>query len=101
MMGRPIVPQDGFYETFTSMQGIFSDIMLPCWVGGVATALPVAMVGYWLTYQGVVAYRVRNNVRRKQRMHKWHWSEETGWYRGKRANSQAEAEVTDTLEKGE
>ncbi len=89
LLGRPLVPHGGFVETFTSVQGIFSDIMLPCWVGGLVLIVPVALFGYWLTYQGIVAYRVRKNIRCKQRLHDWKWNEETGWSRTKRATSLA------------
>lgn len=92
LMGRPVVPEAGFVETFTSVEGVFSDILLPCWVGGLVFAVPVASLGYWLTYQGVVAYRVRKNMRRKQRLHDWQWSEEHGWSRTKRVPLNVENE---------
>jgi uncharacterized protein (DUF2062 family) len=76
-----LVPAEGFIESLTNLSLIFSDILLPCWVGSFITALPVAALGYWLSYQAVIAYRLRLRERRQLRLHDWKWASETGWVR--------------------
>jgi uncharacterized protein (DUF2062 family) len=81
VLGHPLRPPDGFLKTLTSLQGLTSSIFLPLWVGGAILALPVAALGYWLSYQAVVAYRLKVRHRRANRLHKWKWSRHKGWYR--------------------
>ena len=86
LLGRPLVPPAGFVETFTSVSGIFSDIMLPCWTGGLITAVPVGILAYWGTYQGVVAFRLRRSLKRKRKLHEWRWDSDKGWHKGIRGD---------------
>jgi uncharacterized protein (DUF2062 family) len=81
ILGHPLRPPAGFIKTLTSLHGLTSSIFLPMWVGGAVLALPTALVGYWLTYQAVVAYRLKVRHRRKRRLHKWKWSRQQGWHR--------------------
>ncbi len=87
VMGRALSPPDGFVETLTNWRLILSDILLPCWVGGLIAAIPVGIAGYWLTIQAVVAYRLKIRQRRLARMHRWKWDDDEGW---KRVNREAD-----------
>ncbi|MDF1553489.1 MAG: DUF2062 domain-containing protein [Deferrisomatales bacterium] len=50
-------------------------------LGGGILTVPLAIGGYWLTYQGVIAYRLKVRHRRANRMHKWKWNPHDGWHR--------------------
>ncbi len=50
-------------------------------LGGCILTVPLAIGGYWLTYQGVIAYRLKVRHRRANRLHKWKWNPHEGWHR--------------------
>ncbi len=77
----PLRPPQGFWTALTSIHGLTFSIFGPLWVGGVILAVPVGMVGYWLTYEAVVAYRLKIKHRRASRLHRWKWSPQQGWHR--------------------
>ncbi len=81
VLGQPIRPPDGFLRTIASLDGLTSEIFLPLWVGGALLAAPVAPLGYWLTYQTVVAYRLKAHHRRARKLHRWRWNAHDGWHR--------------------
>ncbi len=77
----PLRPPEGFWTALTSIHGLTFSIFGPLWVGGVICALPVGVVGYWLTYEATVAYRLKIKHRRATRKHRWKWSPQQGWHR--------------------
>ncbi len=84
VMGRPLVPDEGLETLITSPKLIFSDILLPCWVGGLISAVPIAILGFWISYQAVIAYRLRVAKRRQKMRHHWKFTVEHGWQRQER-----------------
>jgi hypothetical protein len=54
---------------------------MPLLVGGAIAAIPLSIAGYWVTYQAIVAYRLKVRHRRANRLHKWKWNPQQGWYR--------------------
>ncbi|GAB4269886.1 MAG: hypothetical protein Kow0092_24050 [Deferrisomatales bacterium] len=80
-LGYPWRPPAGFLSALTTFHGLTSSIFLPLWVGALILALPVALAGYWSTYQAVVAYRLKVRARRAKRLHRWKWSPHEGWHR--------------------
>ena len=50
-------------------------------LGGAILAVPLAIAGYWVTYQGVLTYRLKVRHRRANRLHKWKWNRHDGWHR--------------------
>ena len=54
---------------------------LLAFLGGGILAVPLAITGYWLTYQSVIAYRLKVRHRRANRLHKWKWNPHDGWHR--------------------
>lgn len=78
---HPLRPPEGFWRALTSLHALGSEIFLPLWVGGGLLAIPVATAGYWITYEAVIAYRLRVRHRRANRLHKWKWNPHEGWHR--------------------
>jgi uncharacterized protein (DUF2062 family) len=73
---------NGVSEYVTSFLGvIFADLAVPLWIGAIILSIPLAIAGYWLTYQGVVAYRLKKQKIRLLKRHEWKWDEELGWHR--------------------
>ena len=95
MLGNPLQPAGGFIKTMTSFDGIASSVMGPLWVGGAVLAVPVALVGYWVTYQSVIAYRLKVRHRRANRLHKWKWNPHEGWHRVSVAETKHELPTSD------
>jgi len=88
VLGRNIIPEGGLAFWFDQIHGfsdlfwaLLSDFALPLWVGGVVAGIPLAVTGYILTYQAVVAYRLRVRAKRLKRLHVWRWNAEEGWKR--------------------
>ncbi|PLX42614.1 MAG: hypothetical protein C0609_09355 [Deltaproteobacteria bacterium] len=86
LMGRPLYPHinEWFASHGTSMElfkSLLTDFALPFWVGGFVSAVPIAIGGYWITYQMVIAYRLKVRAKRKDRLHEWKWDPKHGWYR--------------------
>jgi uncharacterized protein (DUF2062 family) len=81
LLGYPLRPAGGFWHAFTHLDSFTSGLMLPLWVGWPFVAAPVAALSYWVTYQAVVAYRLRAQARRAEALHRWHWDPDRGWSR--------------------
>ncbi len=77
----PLRPPEGFWMTVTNLHGLTFGIFGPLWVGGLVLAVPVAAAGYWITYEAVIAYRLKIKHRRANRKHQWRWSPQHGWHR--------------------
>ncbi|MDW7712235.1 MAG: DUF2062 domain-containing protein [Deferrisomatales bacterium] len=80
-LGYPLRPPEGFRHSISHMQGLTSNLLLPLVVGGFVAAIPMAVTGYWFTYQAVVAYRLKVKHRRANRRHRWKWNPHQGWHR--------------------
>lgn len=50
-------------------------------LGGGLLSVPLAIGGYWLTYQSIIAYRLKIRHRRANRLHRWRWNPHDGWHR--------------------
>lgn len=81
LLGYPLQPPGGFVRAVTHLSSLTSGLLLPLWLGCAVLAVPVGAIAYWLTFQGVVAYRLKARVRRASQPHRWHWSDERGWHR--------------------
>ncbi len=81
VLGCPLRPPHGFLETITDLHDLTASIFAPLWVGGLLAAVPVGIAGYWLTYQAVIAYRLKVRHRRAASRHHWTWSAHEGWHR--------------------
>ncbi len=81
ILGYPLHPPEGLMRAMTNLHSLTSGILWPMLLGGAVLTVPIAVTGYWLTYQAVVAYRLRLRHRRANRMHKWKWNPQTGWHR--------------------
>ncbi|MBE0616366.1 MAG: DUF2062 domain-containing protein [Proteobacteria bacterium] len=81
LLGYPLAPPEGFVHAITHLKALTWQIFLPLSVGGLVSAVPISVTGYWLTYQAVVAYRLKVRHRRASRLHRWHWSPHQGWHR--------------------
>lgn len=86
----PLHPPGGFLYAATHVAALTSGIYLPMLTGSLILALPLGAAAYWITYQAVVAYRLKKRERRARRLHRWHWTAERGWHR--LASSEPEAE---------
>ncbi len=80
-LGYPLRPPEGFRHAITSLDGLTWHLLLPLWVGGFLAAIPMGVTGYWLTYQAVIAYRLKVKHRRANRRHRWRWNPHQGWHR--------------------
>ncbi|TAL17848.1 DUF2062 domain-containing protein [bacterium] len=81
----------GVSEYVTSFLGVIcADIAVPLWIGGLIAAVPLSIVGYWLTYQGVVAFRLKKQQAKLQKRHEWKWDDEMGWHRAAKSPSHPE-----------
>jgi uncharacterized protein (DUF2062 family) len=81
VLDHPLRPPGGFLRSMSTLDGLTASFMGPLWVGGALLAVPIAAGGYWLTYQGVIAYRLKVRHRRANRLHKWKWNPHDGWHR--------------------
>ncbi len=81
ILGQPLHPPTGFLHTITHLKTLTWNVFLPLLVGGVISAIPMGITGYWITYQAIVAYRLRIRHRRASRLHRWRWSPQAGWHR--------------------
>ena len=81
ILGQPLTPPEGFLHAITHLKSLTWQIFVPLCVGGMVSALPVGLTGYWLTYQAVVAYRLKVRHRRANRLHRWKWHPQQGWQR--------------------
>jgi len=81
LLGYPLAPPTGFVHAITHLKALTWQIFLPLSVGGLVSAVPIAVTGYWLTYQAVVAYRLQIKHRRASRLHRWKWNPHHGWSR--------------------
>jgi hypothetical protein len=92
LLGRPLHLPGGFLKAITSFSSLASGLLLPAWLGCAVLAVPLGAATYWLTYQGVVAYRLKARARRASLPHRWHWNEERGWHRLSRHANAAEGQ---------
>ena len=81
VLDYPLRPPGGFLHSMSTLDSVTESFMGPLWVGGALLAVPVTAAGYWLTYQGVIAYRLKVRHRRANRLHKWKWNPHDGWHR--------------------
>jgi len=81
MLGMPLRPPEGFWQAFTHLSDLTHHIFAPLWLGGLVLGVPAAALGWWLTYEAVIAYRLKIKHRKANRMHKWKWSPQHGWHR--------------------
>lgn len=81
LLGYPLTPPEGFLYAITHLDALTWQIVLPLTVGGLVSAIPISVTGYWLTYQAVVAYRLKLKHRRASRLHRWKWNPQQGWHR--------------------
>ena len=80
-LDMPLVPEEGFLLSLTSIRTLTAEIAVPLWLGGFITAIPMGAFGYWLSYQGIIAYRLKIRQRRQLRLHTWKWNPKLGWHR--------------------
>lgn len=80
-LGYPLRPPEGLRHAITHLGDLTGNILLPLLVGGILAAIPMAVTGYWVTYQAVVAYRLKVKHRRAKRRHRWKWNPHQGWHR--------------------
>ena len=92
VLGYPLKPPDGFVHSITHLNTLTWQIFLPLSVGGLVSAVPTAVTGYWLTYQAVVGYRLKIKHRRASRLHRWKWNPQQGWHRVSAHEDRAVAE---------
>ncbi len=81
VLGYPLAPPEGFLHTITHLKSLTWQVLFPLSVGGLVVSIPISITGYWLTYQAVVAYRLKVRYRRANRLHRWKWSPHEGWHR--------------------
>lgn len=77
----PLRPPGGFLYATTHVASLTSELYLPLLAGSLILALPLGAATYWLTYQGIVAYRLKKRERRAKQLHRWHWTADRGWHR--------------------
>lgn len=99
VMGRPALPHDKFLQTIShinfadgivkfnlsgaaaNLKALTNSVFLPMFVGGAILAIPVSIAGYWMTYEAIIAYRLKVKHRKANKMHKWKWKPHGGWRR--------------------
>jgi uncharacterized protein (DUF2062 family) len=81
VLGYPVRPPGGFLYATTHVASLTSALYFPLLVGSLILALPLGAAAYWLTYQAIVAYRLKKRERRARQLHRWHWTAERGWHR--------------------
>lgn len=92
LLGYPLKPPGGLLHAMTHLSSLTSGLLLPLWLGSALLAIPLSAVTYWVTYQAVVAYRLKARSRRENQLHRWHWSEDLGWHRLSRRDHQGAPE---------
>ncbi|GAB4246848.1 MULTISPECIES: DUF2062 domain-containing protein [Deferrisoma] len=81
ILGMPLRPPEGFWHALTDVGNLTHHIFAPLWIGGFVVGIPVAALGWWITYEAVIAYRLKVKHRKANRLHRWKWSPHHGWYR--------------------
>lgn len=66
---------------------LLSQLGLPIVLGTLILGAVLGVISYFITYQAVIAYRIRANHRKLERAHEWRWNEEQGWHRAKKNRS--------------
>lgn len=96
ILGDPVLPYDVLHKGFEEANSladavkiIFSTLGMPILLGTAILGAILGIVAYFITYQMVIAYRIRKNQRRMQRQHVWMWSQGEGWHRAPNPNRKA------------
>lgn len=91
ILGEPLISYAIIKKDFTEVSSLkeafgllLGQMGMPILIGTAILGAILGMISYFITYQAVIAYRIRKNKKRLQRMHMWCWTEEEGWRRVER-----------------